>query len=400
MPVKKVDYRFKILYALAIVMVVCTHTNGGGLDLMRHWFPYPSIQLAIFAFASGYFYKKAHESAPWHYIWRQFKRLIIPMYLYNFFYGVLSHILSLQGFSIGGYVTLDSLLLAPLYDGNQFFFNVGGWFVVPLFIIQFVNVFFRRLFAGLESGSKQIPEWLFFGIALALGLLGNTLAIKGYNTGWWLLLVRPLYLLPFYAAGIFYRRVLEPREHISTFWLLAGLLAAKYLLAAWLGHMPDYTPMWCHDFTDGAAMPIIVGLLGIAFWLRIARDLADSIGRSRAIGAIADSTYSIMINQFLGFMLVKSFFALVASMTSLFADFDWAAYHSDIWYYYYPFGLEQSLLIYVVAGLVIPIFIQRGINFISRELAALDARSSEPIGWRRRVYHGARKEIAAENNVL
>lgn len=43
---------------------------------------------------------------------------------------------------------------------------------------------------------------------------------------------------------------------------------------------------------------LIVAYLGIAFWLRI--------GDNKYINLIADNTYSIMMNQFLGFMIVKT----------------------------------------------------------------------------------------------
>ena len=57
---KKIDYRFKILYAVAILMVVAGHCDGGGISLdFAQWFPYEGIHLALFTFCSGYFFKDA-----------------------------------------------------------------------------------------------------------------------------------------------------------------------------------------------------------------------------------------------------------------------------------------------------------------------------------------------------
>ena len=54
---KKIDYRFKILYAVAILMVVAGHCDGGGISLdFAQWFPYEGIHLALFTFCSGYFF--------------------------------------------------------------------------------------------------------------------------------------------------------------------------------------------------------------------------------------------------------------------------------------------------------------------------------------------------------
>ena len=58
---KKIDYRFKILYAVAILMVVAGHCDGGGISLdFAQWFPYEGIHLALFTFCSGYFFNTPH----------------------------------------------------------------------------------------------------------------------------------------------------------------------------------------------------------------------------------------------------------------------------------------------------------------------------------------------------
>ena len=51
--------------------------------------------------------------------------------------------------------------------------------------------------------------------------------------------------------------------------------------------------------------------MGIAFWLRMAKILEPSLGKGRWLNAIADNSYSIMVNQYLGFMVVKAGFAFV-----------------------------------------------------------------------------------------
>lgn len=125
---------------------------------------------------------------------------------------------------------------------------------------------------------------------------------------------------------------------------------------------PTYVPSWS-QFAEFSCIPYAVGFLGIAFWLRICRILEPAIGRSKVINAIADNSFSIMVHQFLGFMLVKSFYATGYRYTDkLFQDFDWNAYHTDIWYYYTPKGLPQTLIIYVFVSIALAIIIQRVID--------------------------------------
>lgn len=363
--VRQTDYRFRVLYAIAITMVVIGHGAGGlHLDL---WglVPYYSCHLAIFAFSSGYFYKPESESHPGPYLAKKAGRLIVPLYLYNLAYGLLVALLGRWGFAIGQDLSWESLLIAPVNNGAQFCYNMGGWFIVPLFMVQAVYVMVRKLI-GFISGGKT-SEWAVMAVFCVLGLAGNELACRGYYRGNWVILVRMTYFLPFYAMGYLYRTKLEKAAGRvpSVIWFGAVLLS-KLLIIAVLGKNPVYTPGWCNDFTDGPLMPLLIGLLGIAFWLRAAELLEPMIGRKRWLNRIAGSTYSIMMNQFLGFMLVKSLFAAGSRFTEALSSFDWGRYKTDIWYFYRPasgLGLDSSIL-YLAAGIAVPVLIQRGIDFI------------------------------------
>ena len=77
-------------------------------------------------------------------------------------------------------------------------------------------------------------------------------------------------------------------------------------------------------------MPIIIGFLGIALWMRIATIMEPVFGRKKWINLLADNTFSIMENQFLGFLLVKVAFGTIANGTKLFLKFDWSRCKSDI----------------------------------------------------------------------
>lgn len=148
-------------------------------------------------------------------------------------------------------------------------------------------------------------------IGIALGLIGNLLACKGYNTGWWLAVVRMLHFMPFYSLGIFYNRTLEKYERkLPGILYFAVIMGIKLALTYHYGKFLVYTPSWCNDFTEGPLMPIIVGYLGIAMWMRIATVLEPVFGKNKYVNLLADNTYSIMMNQFLGFMIVKTIYGV------------------------------------------------------------------------------------------
>ena len=357
---KTIDYRFKILYAIGMVMVVCGHCQGGGISFtISDWFPYGGLHLALFVFCSGYFYKKEAEKQTGRYFVKKIKTLIIPLYVYTVVYGILVELSRLKDFSIGEDISWYNIFIAPITTGHQFAYNLGGWFIIPLFMVEIVNVLIRKL--GKRAAIK-IPEWGYFIVAIVVGCIGNQLACSGLYTGWWLVLVRFTYFIPFYYLGILYKNVLERYEKkIPNFWYFVVIVGIKLVIIYRYGKSVAYTPSWCNNFTEGPVMPIVVGILGIAFWVRMANLLEPIIGKSKIVNLIANNTYSIMMNQFLGFMAVKTMFALISKYTSHFQDFNWFSYKSDLWWYYTPRGVVQVNILYMIAGIVLPVMIQYGI---------------------------------------
>lgn len=357
---KTIDYRFKILYAVGMIMVVCGHASGGGISIISDWFPYGGLHLAMFVFCSGYFYKRVSEKNIRNYILKKIKTLLLPLYIYTLIYGLVVQLLKLKGFEMGEDFTLNNLLIAPITNDHQFVYNMGGWFIAPLFIVEIYNVLIRKF---LMFFKKNIPEFMYFTINMGLGLIGNQLACTGHLSGWWLVIVRSLYFVPFYGLGIYYKSTLEKFDkRIPSFWYFSFIFTVKLIITYIYGKMLSYTPSWCDNFTEGPVMPIVIGFLGIAFWMRIANILEPVIGRSKYINLIADNTYSIMINQFMGFMIVKTIYALLSKTITTFADFDWVSYKTNIWWYYVPKALRYTLIIYVIAGIVFSIVVQKVID--------------------------------------
>ncbi len=355
---RAINYQFKILYTIGITFVVMGHCTNAGLGLFTEWFHLYSFHVGLFIFCSGYFYKDSSHKNILPYIWKKTKTFIFPLYIWNVVYAVIIYLLARRGFSIGGEITLDKLLIGPITSGHQFDYNLGGWFIIPLFMIEIFNVIIRKAidFFIKRKQDKKNYEIFICAFYFALGVIGNHLARKGLNTGWWLVLVRMLHLIPFFGIGTFYKRVLEKYDTICNTVYFAIILFAQLIIILTYGNLPAYSQAWCTKFPEGPVMPIIEGCLGIAFWLRIAKIIEPIAGRNKLVLLISNNTFSIMLHQFLGFMLVKTAFAILYK-NGYCADFNWDAYKSDIWYHYFPKGMYQSGIIYIIAGLFIPIVI-------------------------------------------
>ena len=357
----KIDYRFKILYAVGIIMVCFGHTWGGGISLMTDWFPLGGFLIGMFVFCSGYFYRDKAEENVGGYVLKKVKSLLVPLYIYNLVYGVLVMASRHWGFTIGEDISLYNLTIAPFTTGHQFIYTMAAWFIAPLFMVEVYNVCLRKL---VHLIWKNAPEWLFFVIGLAIGIGGCQLSIMGYNgVGWGLCLVRFMYFVPFYGLGCLYRRVLEQWDRkIPSFWYFVCVCGAQLAIICVYGAAPEYAISWCTGFEQGPVLPFVVGFISIAFWLRVAGILEPVIGRSKWINLIADNTFPIMMNQFVGFMLVKGLLGLITP------EFDWASFKSDIWYYVEPFGIWQAMVLYVIGGIVVSLVIAWGVKKVKRAI--------------------------------
>lgn len=349
-----VDYRFRLLYALGMIFVVSGHAEGGGVSLFYDWFPPYAFHMGLFVFCSGYFYKDSYTRDIHGFLIRKAKSLLLPMYLWNCFYALLVVALGRFGFTIGLAPSVQTLVTMPLYEGSQFEYNMGAWFVVPLFVVELAAVLFRKL-CPLRGPRGETAA---FVLGLALGALGVWLARHGFRRGWEQLVVRSLYFLPFYGLGIFYRRVLEPYDRLPHGWYFAVVFFVQYVIIVLCGRIPYYTPSRCDDFVEGGITPFIVGFTAIAFWLRMARILEPALGRDKWVNAIAKNSYSIMVNQFLGFMLLKACFAFLRLTTGHCQDFDMAQFKSNLAYFYAPSG-RVFYIFYLAAGLLVPILMQK-----------------------------------------
>jgi len=360
---QKTRYDFKFLYAIGIIAVVAGHCENGGISLGYEFFPPTAFHLPLFVFVSGYFFKADDTDCMGKSILKKAKRLLLPMYLWNIVYGLFVLLLKSAGFTFGGDFNLYNLLFAPWVDGNQFGYNMGGWFLAPLFMIYLFNLCVYRI------GKKRINAWLLTPIYIALGMLGIYMVWHGYNCGIGLMMVRMAYFLPFYAFGILYREKIEGKLKVNNFMYFGIILLIQLVLILMYREAKGYTYSWCNTF-DNLYMPYIIPLLGILFWLRIAKIVEPIIPKCKYLLTVADNTYAIMIHQFLGFMLVKLLFGIVHNITNgrIFMAFSWESFKSDIWYYYTPGSLSQWLILYLAAGMIVPIGIQKISSLTARRL--------------------------------
>lgn len=175
---KTFDYRFAFLYTLGSFLIVLGHVSEyNNINILFDWFRPFSFHIALFVFCSGYFYKRKNEENFKNFLWKKFKHLIIPTFIWNILYGLFVYLLRYKGFNIGEEITLYNIFVSPIINGHQFDFNMCCWFVPSLFIVQIVTCLLRKFLNRI----RVLNEYAMFILYLGIGILGVYLAAKGFN---------------------------------------------------------------------------------------------------------------------------------------------------------------------------------------------------------------------------
>lgn len=360
---------FGILSALAITMIVAGHA---GYDILTvgGLFPYYSFHVPLFMFISGYFYRGEEEERPFLYLKKKAGRLLLPYFIWNVVYGVIAWVLrTFWGFGMGESISLKTLFLDPFLNGYQFIYNYAAWFVPVLFLVEVMNLCMRIVLKKLRLCS----EWLILLGSLAVGMAVVQLAIGGHVWGLYKTPGRILFLYPCFQMGQFYKKKLEARDTLGNGAYFAAVLSIQVLLHLCCNGLA-YSSVWCTGFANGPVIPYVTAMSGIAFWLRVAKILSPLAGEDRDglsaarhpaggfLRYLGRNTYAVMMHHVMAFMMVKMVLAGIAAHTGYLTDFDFVRLHGDIDYFYIVKGSEAFYMVYLAAGVLLPLLLQRGLD--------------------------------------
>lgn len=344
--------QFEIMSALAMLYTVMGHT-GVSVGTIDWFFPYDSFHMPLFVFISGYFFSTVgiEYGKTGAYIKKQIKRLLLPFFVWNFIYGIIS----IGAFS-GGVIWCHGdefwyrLIIRPFTYGNCFFeFNAPSWFILTLFEVKILNWFFR-----LFTKKWKIGEFGITLIYLAGAITAVTCSRSLERTAFLITVTRTLYMLFWFQVGTLYRMVLEKKDTSGNYVYLSIVFILQTILVLVCGEKGICAGIWNSEFTNNGVLTILCAATGIAFTLRISRMLVPSFGSSRLVHYISTHTFSIMMHQFLGFALLNLLFFMVCNVFSI-GNFDLGAFQNDLWYRYLPGNLGCMRLLYVIAGFALPL---------------------------------------------
>lgn len=341
--IKHENYIFRSLYLIAILFVVDGHIPLGEMMNFGGLFRYYSFHLMLFAFGSGYFFSRKGSVA--RQIGRSAKRLLVPLYAFNLIYGVGAFLLRrFFGATLGAPVNAYTLLLAPILDGEHFVYNLGSWFIFPLFLVRTAYLLLDRALARTRA-----REVVAFGLCLIPGAMAVQLCYAGDQGQVPLFLLRTAILLPGYALGVLYRERLERLDTLPTVPYLTAIVLLRMLLSTRYENLA-YLLSDCSYFVCDAFGVYAGAVLAIAFYLRIARLIAPHVAKSRAALYVSRHTFDVMMHHYMGFYAVNVFFLLLNALGVGAADFSVRALRETSSYVYAPGGRTEWAVLYLLAG--------------------------------------------------
>ena len=345
-------------------MVVDAH-SGNAIHLFTDFFPYNSFFMPLFVFISGYFCTVDASTKIPEYLWKRFRRLMLPFLGISFmaiWAGI--PVLVAQGnkLSFPGVKGILLALQSIAISGDFVLFTHPLWFVPTLFMTQCVYAVAKKILDKFKIWS----DLLAVGILAVLNILTVCIAQNGGVSGRNLLLLKCCFFFFFYEFGLFYRKYLE--EHLEK---VNHLLVAVVLLLINMTRIMLMTEGAEIEFAGLSNLsgfsgkyysPLISSCLGILFWLNIVDLLGECLYENKMINYISNNTFWIMgthvlLHNYLNCVLLfvhRNITRLEGFDEELFAK--WAFYK---WEYYPHFRL-----LYFVVGLVGAVIIKMGIDHI------------------------------------
>ncbi len=359
MEAKREDMTLRALYLLAIVFVVDGHIPLQDLFDLGGLFGYYSFHLLLFAFASGCLFRL--RGTPAQDLLHRARRILIPLYAWNLAYGLLSAAFRrFAGFALGEPLSPYTLLLAPILDGQHFVWNLGAWFLFPLFVVQVIYAGLCRLSRRAGGDSR-----LLFVLCLLAGCFAVSRLRTGENQPLWLL--RALVLLPGYAGGALYTERIRKRDTMPSLPYFMIFFLLRTLLVLITGR-PNYLLSNGTFFGAGPLGVYAGGFLAVAFWLRAARILAPAVQKSPLALYLARHTRDVMLHHYMGFFAVNCVFLLLNWTGIGAAGFSVSAFRTQSGYVFAPGEPAAYAVMYLLAGLLLPLLVPKAWEWLRRRI--------------------------------
>ena len=216
-------------------------------------------------------------------------------------------------------------------------------------------------------------EYVIMILYLLVGLMAVYLAKRGSVYDYYKLPGRIMFLAPAFQFGRLYKEKLESKDTLSSPIYFGIILLLQLVITMTSYGQTAFSAVWVTGFAHSIFLPYITTFTGIAFWLRIAKELTPILAKNRFVQYLGTHTFSVMMHHLMGFFLLNCAFSGLAKLSGSssvlkewFSGFDMAMFTSDIYYVYLPNGMGEAKWLYLAVGLLFSLGIAKLTDMLFR----------------------------------
>lgn len=350
---RSTNVKMNLLKAFAIFSVVALHCNNGSVTYFMERWLHPSFYfLTLFVFVSGYFYKSVYDKKGLlSFIKQKFMTLVLPYYLWNLFYGLLSFALRRIGIiEYGDSLSFFSFFLRPWIDGHQYHFNIPAWFLLSLFLVSVITCILRNVLKRLHL----LNDYALLIALLAISAISIYFAQQGYNQGWLLCCLRTGFLLPFFQLGYVYKRfeVFLDQHRLIVISILTVVLYFIFVLNK---GTPEINCVFAR-FGGDPLLSIVTQVIALVLLSTVCGILEPAFKSANLVRYLGDHTFTVMMHHPFWIFVINLVLYVLSHIVSI-ESFDVQQFKTTIWYCY-PWRDDRIYFFYTVFAIAAPLLLK------------------------------------------
>ncbi len=237
-----------------------------------------------------------------------------------------------------------NLIVYPWAHEQPLGFNIASWFLIALFIVEVLNIVIEWLLNNLRLYNEFVKLFLYLVFCI-IGILCIQNGISGVIK----IICRSLYCLFFFKLGHWYKMIGEEKDTLNSTYYFLIIFIIQFFFKCKYGSL-DVGVYGGADFNYISVL-IVVPIVGIMFWLRVAKILSPLLRGVKWFVFLGKNTMSIMMHHLFAIFIIQMFTCILHCNTSLFSSFDVNAYIIDVYYVYAPY--ETMRLMYAIASITL-----------------------------------------------
>lgn len=272
----------------------------------------------------------------------------MPYFAWNLFYGILSE--AVRGIGLVDYgdsLGLQSLFVRPWIDGHQYAFNIPAWFLLALFLVSVITCLLRAVLKKL----RILNDYLLLAVLFAVSGICIYYSQQGYNTGWWIPIVRTGFLLPFFQFGFVYKRFegFFDKNRLS---VIAILTVALYLVLAF---NPKPLGINCAfaKFDGNPAFFLTVQIIVLLLLPTVFGAFTPAFENMKLLNYLGNHTFTVMMHHPVWLFFINTVLYTLNNWFDI-SSFDVQKYKSTIWYCC-PWRDARIYFFYVLFAMAMPL---------------------------------------------